>query len=127
MFCLLSKKTINYKLITNNLKPITDNFSDFEKFVLNLGKSKNGFDFSFVHPDFEDCFTRWIKYKKDIKDNYKTQDSLEQAYKNLLKLADNNKRVAEEIVSTSIGNCYKGLFPLKNERKTVSPHQEAPR
>lgn len=29
-----------YKLITNNLKPITDNYSKFEKFVLNLSKEK---------------------------------------------------------------------------------------
>jgi len=48
-----------YKLITNNLKPITENFPDFEKFILKLGKSKpkkqtqpEALQFPFTGPEF---------------------------------------------------------------------------
>lgn len=90
-------------------------------------KGKNGFDLSFITPEFEACFTRWLNYKKEIKDSYKTQIGVEQAYKNLIKLSGNNKSKAEIIINNSIGNEYKGLFPPKETPQFNSPHQPAPR
>lgn len=117
------------KLITNNIKTINENFKEFEHFVLSLGKPKikNEFDLSFIEPQYELCFRRWLKYKKEIKDFYKTQDSIQQAYKNLIKLSNNTPQIAEIIVDNSIGSGYKGLFSIKDEQKSYSPHQPAPR
>lgn len=90
-------------------------------------KGKSGFDLSFITPEFESCFTKWLNYKKEIKDSYKTQIGVEQAYKNLIKISGNNKTTAELIINNSIGNEYKGLFQLKETPQFNSPHQPAPR
>lgn len=110
-----------YKLITNNLKQIEDNFEEFEKLVLNLGKKKikKTFDLSFIDSKFSDCFNRWLTYKSEIQDYYKTQDGIETAYKHLLKLCDNNPNIAIQIIDQSIGNNYKGLFGVKKENKSI--------
>ena len=67
---------------------------------------------------------RWLDYKKDIKDGYKSIQSIEVCYKNLLEFSDKNLEKAREIVNNSIGNGYRGLFSPsqknnKQKKKTV--------
>lgn len=71
------------------------------------------FDFSFVNPGWLPIFTEWIDYKKSIKDNYTTQKSLEACYRNLQTLSQNDLIRAKKIIDQSMGNKWKGLFPLK--------------
>lgn len=43
------------------------------------------------------------------------------AYKKLIKLSDNNPKVATEIVEQSLANNWAGLFKLKDIDKTEAP------
>lgn len=54
----------------------------------------------------------WVK----IKNPYKTQQSLEFAFKNLLKLGNGNIETCREVVEQSIANGWKGLFEVKNNK-----------
>ena len=105
-----------YKLITNNLKSITDHFIAFEKYVLSLDKKKNTFDFSFCDSSYLEIFQIWLNYKRERKETYKTQDSLQACYNNLLKLSNNKPEIAREIVNWNMAQNYAGLFPLKNTK-----------
>ena len=80
-------------------------------------KSPEGYesyDLSFLDEDFKDIFFTWLDYKRQKRQKYNTQASLQQCYKNLLKLGNNNPEQARLVVEQSIGNNYAGLFPLKN-------------
>lgn len=73
------------------------------------------FDFSFVNENFKEVFLDWLNYKKAKGQKYKTQQSLEMCYKNLLKISNNNPETARECIESSIANNYSGIFPLKNK------------
>ena len=67
---------------------------------------------------------RWIDYKKSIKDSYKSQQSLDMFFKNLMKYSDGNAQMAEEIIERSMANQWKGIF--KPERKNNQHPLEVP-
>ncbi len=67
---------------------------------------------------------RWIDYKKSIKDSYKSQQSLDMFFKNLVKYSSNNSQVAEEIIERSMANQWKGIF--QPERKNNEQTLEVP-
>jgi len=69
----------------------------------------------FVHSDFKECFNKWLTYKKEKKQTYKSEISIESAYNNLIKLSKNNKDVAVNIIEQSIANNWAGLFELKTK------------
>ena len=69
----------------------------------------------FVKSEFKQTFERWLNYKRDRKEKYKSQDSVMTCYKNLLKLSGEDPLKASEIVENSIGSNYSGLFPLKTQ------------
>ncbi len=96
-------------------KEPTENLSENEdenEDTNNKGAKK--FNFDFVEEQFKDVFNSWLQYKKERKETYKTQTSLEACYRNLKKLSDNNPEKANAIVEYSFANNYSGLFPLKN-------------
>lgn len=78
-------------------------------------KKAVAFDFSFVANDFSECFMKWIEYKKELKQSYKSQTSLQQCYNNLLKLSTGNPQKAMYVVNQSIGNGWAGLFKYKGQ------------
>lgn len=77
---------------------------------------KKDFDFSFVSEEFYSAFMKWINYKNEIKQSYKTQTSIQTCYDNLLNLSENDNVLAMDIVNQSIGNGWAGLFTLKNKK-----------
>jgi len=83
-------------------------------------KGAKKFNFDFVEEQFKDVFNSWLQYKKERKETYKTQTSLEACYKNLKKLSGNNPETAKEIIENSFANNWSGLFALKNN-KTFTP------
>jgi len=86
-----------------------------------IGKDKKrSFDFSFVSEQWLSLFTEWINYKKARNENYKTQQSLEACYRNLLTLSNNDLSKGRLIIDQAMGNNWQGLFPLK-----VDPKQSA--
>ena len=82
-------------------------------------KSKiNILNFDFIESEYSVCFLEWIDYKKEKKQSYKTQKSLESCYHNLKLLSDVDPEKAKQIVFNSISNNYSGLFKLKSDTKT---------
>ena len=76
---------------------------------------KQEFDFSFVANNFSESFMKWIEYKKELKQAYKSQTSLKTCYNNLLKLSAGNPQKAMYVVNQSIGNGWAGLFEYKGQ------------
>lgn len=71
-------------------------------------------DISFASDAFRDIFSSWLEYKRERKESYKSQKSLEACYKKLLRLSGNNPDAAKLIVEQSMASNYAGLFELKN-------------
>jgi uncharacterized protein YdaU (DUF1376 family) len=82
-------------------------------------------DFSFIKENnWKILFFEWLEYKKAKKQSYKTQDSIEECFNNLVEISDNNLDVARKIINQSKANNYAGLFPLKNSRRPeVNPEE----
>lgn len=102
-----NQQTTNKQLTTNK----NDNNDNNEKNVIR----KNDFDFSFVELDYKKPFDEWMQYKKDRKENYKSQNSIVKFY-NQLKLYSNfNPETAQQIVDNSMSNNWAGIFKPKTE------------
>jgi hypothetical protein len=67
----------------------------------------------FVSNDFKEIFELWLQYKKEKKETYVSEKSLQGCYNKLLKTSDNNPLKAKEIIESSIANNYSGFFKLK--------------
>jgi len=79
---------------------------------------KKEFDLSFIeNVDFKDLFSKWLRYRKEIKKPFKSKMSVQSAYKNLLKLSNTDISVAKKIVEQSICRQWQGLFALKEDFK----------
>lgn len=75
--------------------------------------------------EFIPIWKNWIEYKQtEFKEKYKTKKSHLQAIKNLCENSKNNPEIAEKIINQSIGNSWKGLFPLKNNHNGT--YQQTP-
>jgi hypothetical protein len=83
-------------------------------------KTENDFDFSFVEVDFEKVFFDWLEYKKQRKESYKSQKSLQACYNNLKELSGGDSETANTIVEKSMANNWAGLFELKGKRQTTN-------
>jgi hypothetical protein len=103
-------------LLRNPNKPDSDNDSD------------NDIIRNYVSPAFAVAFERWLKYKKERKQAYKTEDSKRAAYDKLTKISNNNPAMAEKIVEQSLANNWAGLFELKEQPKQseIIPTYKAP-
>ena len=72
----------------------------------------------FVSAQFKPIFQKWLDYKREKKQTYKSKLSLQQCYKQLLEYANNDVSLAEKVVNQSIANNWAGLFPLRVEKKS---------
>ncbi|MFA5299718.1 MAG: hypothetical protein WC389_16155 [Lutibacter sp.] len=82
-------------------------------------KNKKEFDFSFVELDYKKPFDEWMQYKKDRKENYKSQNSIAKFY-NQLKLYSNfNPEIAQQIVDNSMSNNWAGIFKPKIDNNGI--------
>lgn len=76
-----------------------------------VSKSPN---IDFVSDEFKEVFSSWLEYKRDRKENYKSDKSLKACYKKLLELSNNNPETACLIVEQSMANNWSGIFELRN-------------
>jgi hypothetical protein len=97
------------KQLTNQLTTVREE----EKIEKKENKEKNKELFDFVPEDWKPLWSRWIKYRQEIKKPFKSEDSLKTNFKQLVKLSGNNLGIAEQIIEQSIGNQYVGIFELK--------------
>lgn len=86
-------------------------------------EEKTEFDYSFISKEWIALFKDWITYKNSRNEKYKTQQSIEACYRNLLKLSSNDTSKGRLVLDQAIGNNYAGLFPLKSEvfTKSIDP------
>ena len=80
-------------------------------------KKKFSFDFSNFDVRFIDVIKTWLEYKKERKEQYRGQKSLDAFYKNLVKLSENNPETATLIIEQSMGNNWAGIFKPKDSDK----------
>lgn len=69
-----------------------------------------------ILPEFAPAMEEWLQYKRQRKESYKSDKSIEQCYKNLVKLSGDNPDIAMEIVHQSMANNWQGLFELKQKK-----------
>ena len=67
---------------------------------------------------YKETLEEWLKYKREIGNSYKSEQSLKVMYNQLLKLSANNPETAKQIVTQSIANNWKGLFALNDYDKS---------
>lgn len=88
-------------------------------------KSKEDNTLNFIEDiEFRDLFLRWINYKKERKEKYKTDDSLKTAFEKLKKYSGGEILKATQIIENSIGMNYAGFFELKQSSVQISAQQE---
>jgi len=83
-----------------------------------LGYEK--FSFDFVEQEYSAPFVLWLEYKKDCKQKYSSQKSLEACYRQLKEKSGHNPTIAKSIVEQSMANNWAGLFELKQSVKSKS-------
>jgi hypothetical protein len=69
---------------------------------------------------------KWISYKIEIKDQYKTLIGAKTQYEHMVKLCHGDPDIAMMIVDQSISSEWKGLFELKQKpEKKIIPGESA--
>ncbi len=71
----------------------------------------------FISLEFLENFNKWIKYKSDRKEKYKSIESEKSFYNKLIKLSNNDPLIAFEIIEQSMANNWAGIFELKNNNQ----------
>lgn len=85
-----------------------------------MPKGYEQFNLNFVSEDYKDIFFVWLDYKRERRERYKTQTSLEAAYKRMLNLGGNDRQQVRLVVEQSIGNNWAGLFALRTQSSQQS-------
>lgn len=82
--------------------------------------------------EFRNVFRKWIDYKKERKESYKSEKTLKICYEKLVKISNDDPEVADQIIMSAISNNYSGFFELKEDKKKqsktesiLSTHNEA--
>ena len=104
-----------YKLITDNMETINNRQDEFLCLIKNFinPKSKE-IDLSFLQKDFIPIVEKWLLYKKEKKQEYKGQTSINTFCKKLIEYSNGDAIIAEAIIEQSIANNWAGIFELKN-------------
>lgn len=84
------------------------------------------FNFDFLADGFKEIFLEWLQYKRARHEKYKSQGSLQKAYKRLLDLSGSNVAIAKMIIDQSMANNWAGLFEIKNKEYGSKQQTTAP-
>jgi hypothetical protein len=89
------------------------------------GKSKENEKLD-IHTDFLLVFEKWMNYKKDRKESYKSTQSQKMFYNKMLALSNNSPEIAMQIIEQSMANNWAGIFELKQNqiKQTLKLHTE---
>ena len=77
-------------------------------------KKNKEIDLSFLQKDFIPIVEKWLFYKKEKKQEYKGQTSINTFCKKLIEYSNGDAIIAEAIIEQSIANNWAGIFELKN-------------
>jgi hypothetical protein len=86
-----------------------DSYKDKDK-DNNKDKDKEYIDVLFL-----ESFEKWMRYKAERKEKYKSESSKKSFYNLLIKLSNNNPTIAAQIIEQSIANNWAGIFEIKNK------------
>lgn len=75
--------------------------------------SKNALNMGIVRADMQPVVERWLRYKRERGQSYKTT-GFSSFVNKLMKLSGGNVNLATQIVEESISNNWSGIFSLKN-------------
>lgn len=116
----------NISIIDDNITITEDNYKkekkeeekykkEYKKEILKEKKlKKENYILDFLETEEErEVLEKWVNYKKERRETYKTQSSIKQCFNHLLTLSNGNIKVADAIINQSIANNWSGLFPLK--------------
>ena len=78
------------------------------------GQYKDKEYLSFLQKDFIPIVEKWLLYKKEKKQEYKGQTSINTFYKKLIEYSNGDAIIAEAIIEQSIANNWAGIFEIKN-------------
>ena len=79
----------------------------------NKKKKNKEIDLSFLQKDFIPIVEKWLLYKKEKKQEYKGQTSINTFCKKLVDYSGGDAKIAELIIEQSIANNWAGIFELK--------------
>ena len=80
----------------------------------NKEKKNKEIDLSFLQKDFIPIVEKWLLYKKEKKQEYKGQTSINTFCKKLIEYSNGEPTIAEAIIEQSIANNWAGIFELNN-------------
>jgi hypothetical protein len=118
-----------YKLLDKQNKPLTRPLQGCKDMDMDMVKDKDkvkepkNIEISFLGNEIIEYWDLWKDYKsKQFKFKYKTVQSEQAAFDDLVRLSEKNCKNAIEIIKQSMANGWKGLFELKiSQNKTLSP------
>ena len=84
----------------------------------NKEKKNKEIDLSFLQKDFIPIVEKWLFYKKEKKQEYKGQTSINTFCKKLIEYSNGDAIIAEAIIEQSIANNWAGIFELKTNGVT---------
>lgn len=68
-----------------------------------------------IDDDYQDIVREWFAYKRERKETYKSQRSMQAFLTQLKRLSHDNPTLAREIIHQSMANNWAGIFQLKND------------
>ena len=118
-----------YKLLDKQNKPLTRSLQGRKDMDMvkdkdmDMDKGTKKIKISFIGEEIIEYWNLWKDYKsKQFKFIYKTVQSEQAAFDDLVRLSEKNCENAIEIIKQSMANGWKGLFELKiSQNKTLSP------
>lgn len=75
--------------------------------------------------EFAEIVKEWFLYKKEIKDNYKSDRGRAAFVNTLKKLSGGDADTARQIINQSMANNWKGIFELKNRSNNGRQQQQS--
>ena len=74
-------------------------------------------NYVFIKDPFKNIMNEWFEYKKQRKEKYSSEKSIEQCYNKLVKLSNDNVIEATKIINEAMANNYAGFFELKKSKQ----------
>jgi hypothetical protein len=79
----------------------------------NQQTTTNNNDNNIIINKYSPLIEKWLEYKKQRKESYVSQDSINLFEKKLMEYSNNDFEKAKKIIEQSMGNNWAGIFPLK--------------
>lgn len=81
-------------------------------------------DLSFVDDRLRPAVDRWLHYKRERREGYRSTSSVKAFVTTLRNLSGDDPAMAMRIVEQSIGNNYKGIFSVKQHDNNIKHTQD---